>query len=60
MDEDKLDVVVESMDMCTDSEGRPVFSSSYIYVNGELVDSNGNHMEAILRHLGYDAIVNYE
>jgi|AntAceMinimDraft_18_1070375.scaffolds.fasta_scaffold02306_2 hypothetical protein len=60
MDEKILEIVIDSVDTCTDNDGKVIFSSSYIYINGELVDSDGNHIEAVLRHLGYDAKVYYE
>lgn len=60
MDEYELQVTIDGSDTYLNNEGEIMSSSSIIYVNGELIDSNGNHMEAILRHLGYNAVVNYD
>lgn len=34
-------------------------AKSVMYVNGDLVDSDGSHIKALLEHLGYNADVQY-
>jgi hypothetical protein len=58
MDDKFIEVLIEEIE-CFDNEDDMYIQKSYLYINGELVDSNGDHITAILSHLGYDCIVNY-
>ena len=55
---DDLDIIIESFEQ-DDDDGNAMFRSSALIINGEKVESSGNHIEAILRHLGYNATVYY-
>ena len=55
---DDLDIIIESFEQ-NDDDGNCLFRGSSLIVNGEKIDSNGNHIQAILEHLGYNATVYY-
>lgn len=53
----EIDILIEEIE-CFDNDDSYI-KKEYLYINGELVDSNGDHITAILEYLGYDCIVNY-
>lgn len=56
MDEEKeVSIVIETEDYF-DSDDLYI-QKECLYVNGEYVESDGNHILAILEHLGYNATV---
>ena len=59
MDEDKeVKVIIETMP-CFDDNDELWFEKVYVTVNGESIETNGNHLQAILEYLGYEADVQY-
>ena len=56
MDEDKdISIVIEAEDYF---DGDDLYvQKEYLYIDGKLVDSDGNHILAILEYLGYNATV---
>ena len=57
-DEKSLDIVIDSYEI-GDDDGDFTCQTSYLYVNGERIDSDGNHIKAVLEHLGYIVTVEY-
>jgi len=55
---DDLDIIIESFEQ-NDDDGVCMFRGSSLIINGEKVDSNGDHIKAILEYLGYNATVYY-
>ena len=55
---DDLDIIIESFEQ-NDYDGNTICRNSYLIINGERIDSDGDHIKAILRHLGYNANVYY-
>ena len=51
----EISIVIESQDYF---DGDDLYvQKEYLYINGKHVDSDGNHILAILEHLGYNATV---
>ena len=51
-----LDIVIESHDVGSDGF---TCNKSYVYLNGERLDSDNEHIRAILEYLGYNVTVEY-
>jgi len=56
--EDELEIIIESSDQ-NDDDGNCIYRTSSLIINGEKVESNGNHIQAVLNYLGIDANVYY-
>ena len=54
---DDINVVIEQYE-CFDDDDLYT-QKEYLYVNGKQVESNGNHLLAVLEYLGYNATVEY-
>lgn len=60
MEEDSLgfvDILIEDYEGFED--GDEYVKKSYLFINGEPVQSNGDHITAILEYLKYECTVNY-
>ena len=53
----EINIVVEQQE-CFDDYDCYV-RREYLYVNGDRVDTDGDHLKAVLRHLGYLVNVEY-
>lgn len=53
-----LEIIIESYECFVDDD-QPPCSGTYLIINGERIESNGNHLQAVLEYLGYNANVNY-
>ena len=58
MEDRDLDIVIDSFEL-SNYDDDLICSNSYVYVNGERIDSDGNHIKAILGYLGYNVTVEY-
>ena len=53
-----LEIIIESYECFVDDD-QPPCSGTYLIINGERIESNGNHLQAVLEYLGYNANVYY-
>lgn len=56
-DSEEVNVVIEQYDGFID--GDLYAHNEYLYVNGKQIETNGNHLLAVLEYLGYSATVEY-
>lgn len=55
---EEIEIIIEAYEVFSD-DGNCLGESSYLIVNGDRIETDGNHLKAVLEHLGYDATVNY-
>lgn len=54
---EEINIVIESYEGFEDND--LYVKKEYVYVNGEQIESNGNHLLAVLEYLGYNATVEW-
>lgn len=56
-DSEDINVVIEQYEGFVD--GDLYVHNEYLYINGIQVETNGNHLLAVLQYLGHNATVEY-